>query len=161
MERRRPKPHEQQPGAGRSRGVRVQARALVRRGFLGVVVLFGLTGLELWPLTAFRLFSVARDDTRTSWEATTVDAEGRETPLRQDQLPLGYRLAEWPLTEFPGSGDGTRQAVCEGIARGARDDGRDVVQVRVYRVREQIRREADEWVVDADPELYHECEIDP
>jgi hypothetical protein len=126
--------------------------------FLGIVVLFGAVGFEAWPLTAFRLFSVARDDTRTSWEARTVDAEGRETPFGQADLPLGYRLAEWPLTEFPSSSDSTREAVCRGIARGARDAGRDVVSVRVYRVREHIRRAGGEWVIDAEPELYSECE---
>ena len=84
--------------------------------FLGIVVLFGAVGFEAWPLTAFRLFSVARDDTRTSWEARTVDADGRETAFDQQDLPLGYRLAEWPLTEFPSSSDATRAEVCRGIA---------------------------------------------
>lgn len=126
--------------------------------FLGVVVLFGAVGFEAWPLSAFRLFSVARDDTRTSWEARTVDAAGRETAFDQQDLPLGYRLAEWPLTEFPHSSDATRRDVCKGIARGARDAGRDVASVRVYRVHEHIRREDGEWVVDAEPELFYECE---
>ena len=96
--------------------------------FLGVVVLFGAVGFEAWPLTAFRLFSVARDDTRTSWEAFTVDSHGQETAFGQQHLPLGYRLAEWPLTEFPSSSDATRHDVCKGIARGARDAGRDVAR---------------------------------
>ena len=126
--------------------------------FLGVVVLFGAVGFEAWPLTAFRLFSVARDDTRTSWEARTVDADGRETAFDQQDLPLGYRLAEWPLTEFPSSSDATRAEVCRGIARGARDAGREVERVRVYRVREHIRRADGEWVIDSEPELYYECE---
>jgi hypothetical protein len=126
--------------------------------FLGIVVLFGAVGFEAWPLTAFRLFSVARDDTRTSWEARTVDAAGRETAFDQQDLPLGYRLAEWPLTEFPSSSDATRDDVCRGIARGARDAGREVASVRVYRVREHIRRADGEWVIDAEPDLYYECE---
>jgi len=126
--------------------------------FLGVVMLFGFVGFEAWPLTAFRLFSVARDDTRTSWEARTVDAAGVETPFDQQDLPLGYRLAEWPLSEFPSSSDATRAAVCRGIAKGARDAGRDVAAVRVYRLRERIDRVDDDWEVTTDPELYHECE---
>jgi hypothetical protein len=126
--------------------------------FLGVVMLFGFAGLEAWPLTAFRLFSVARDDTRTSWEARTVDRAGDETSFDQQDLPLGYRLAEWPLSEFPGSSDATRAAVCRGIAEGARDAGREVAAVRVYRLRERIDRVDGDWEVTTNPELYHECE---
>ena len=126
--------------------------------FLGVVMLFGFVGFEAWPLTAFRLFSVARDDDRTSWEARTVDADGVETPFDQQDLPLGYRLAEWPMSEFPSSSDATRADVCRGIAKGARDVGRDVEAVRIYRVPEQIDRVDGEWVVTTEPELYHECE---
>ncbi|MDZ4825354.1 MAG: hypothetical protein SGJ13_02695, partial [Actinomycetota bacterium] len=129
--------------------------------FLGVVALFGFTGFEAWPLTSFRLFSVARDDTRTSWEARTVDAAGVETPLGQHELSLGYRLTEWPLSEFPSSSDATREDVCRGIARGARDAGREVVGVRVYRVRERVERVDGEWVVDQTPELYHDCATEP
>ncbi len=126
--------------------------------FLGVVMLFGFADREAWPLTAFRLFSVARDDTRTSWEARTVDRAGDETSFEQQDLPLGYRLAEWPLSEFPGSSDATRAAVCRGIAKGARDAGREVAAVRVYRLRERIDRVDGDWEVTTDPELYHECE---
>ena len=102
-----------------SRETAVPTRIRVFVGcFLGVVVLFGAVGFEAWPLTAFRLFSVARDDTRTSWEAFTVDSQGQETAFGQQHLPLGYRLAEWPLTEFPSSSDATRRDVCKGIAHG-------------------------------------------
>ena len=126
--------------------------------FLGIVVLFGAVGFEAWPLTAFRLFSVARDDTRTSWEARTVDADGRETAFDQQDLPLGYRLAEWPLTEFPSSSDATRAEVCRGIARGARDAGREVERrARVPGPRAHPPRDG-EWVIDSEPELYYECE---
>lgn len=145
------------PVAGTRTAPSPRVRGFVR-AFAGVVVVFGLVGLEAWPLTAFRLFSVAWEETRTSWEARTVDAAGTETPLRQQELPLGYRLAEWPLSEFPRSGAATRADVCRGIARGARDAGREVAGVRVYRVRERIVRVDGEWVVERSPELYHECE---
>ena len=78
---------------------------------------------RLWPLTAFRLFSVARDDTADSWEATT------STPKdRRDALSTGRAAARVPprgvaAHRVPGHRRRTRAEVCEGIARGARDDG--------------------------------------
>ena len=109
--------------------------------FLGIVVLFGLVGFEAWPLTAFRLFSVARDDTRTSWEARTVDAEGRETAFGQRtcRSAIDWRSGRSPSSRAPATR--RRDDVCRGIARvpGCRPRGRGV---RVYRVREHIRRPA-------------------
>jgi hypothetical protein len=129
-------------------------------GFLALVVAVGVAGVEAWPLTAFRLFSFARDDTRTSWEARTVDSEGRETVLDQQELPLGYRLAAWPMSRFPRSDRATRDDVCRGLARGARDAGREVAEVRIYRIRERITRADGEWTVVATPERYDECGTD-
>jgi hypothetical protein len=134
------------------RGARVFIAAL-----LAVMAVFGFGHFEAWPLTSFHLFSAERKPDETRWVATTVDHAGRETPLDQQHLSLGYRLAEWPLEEFPTSSHATRVAVCKGIARGARAAGRDVDSVRVYQVDESITRVHDHWVVHKVPHLYSTC----
>jgi hypothetical protein len=136
----------------------VPRRARVFIGaFLVVMAVFGFGHFEAWPLTSFHLFSAERKAHETRWVATTVDQSGHETPLDQQHLPLGYRLAEWPLQLFPTSSHATRVAVCRGIAKGARGAGRDVASVRVYEVEESIARVHDHWVVSKVPRLYTTC----
>ena len=134
------------------RGARVLVSAL-----LVVMAVFGFGHFEAWPLTSFHLFSAERKPNETRWAATTVDHAGHETPLNQQRLSLGYRLAEWPLQAFPTSSHATRVAVCRGIAKGARAAGRDVASVRVYQVDESIARVDDHWVVSKVPHLYSTC----
>jgi hypothetical protein len=125
--------------------------------FLAVLAVFGFGHFEAWPLTSFHLFSAARESHENRWVATTVDHAGHETPLEQQDLPLGYRLAEWPLQRFPTSSRATQIAVCKGIAKGARGAGRDVASVRVYKVGESIARDGNHWVVTKQPRLYTTC----
>jgi hypothetical protein len=124
---------------------------------LGAIMLCGFVGIEAWPLTAFRLFSAARKSHEIRWVATTVDSHGVETPLNQQNLPLGYRLAEWPMQRFPSSSTHTRNQVCKGIAEGARRAGREVDEVRVYRVRDQLHQRGTHWVITSQPVLYATC----
>ncbi len=138
------------------RGPGIRVRAFVA-AFLAAVLTCGFVGIEAWPLTAFRLFSAARKSHEVRWVAVTVDAHGVETPLNQQDLPVGYRLAEWPLQRFPHSSMKTRDDVCRGIAYGARHAGRQVNEVRVYRVGEKIHRSGSHWVIQKTPVLYTTC----
>ncbi len=131
------------------------------RTLLVVIIVFGVAGFEAWPLTSFRLFSTSRGTVRTSYEAVTVDAAGRETPFEQSTLAFGYRLAEWPMSEIAGASEARQRALCEAIAVGARDAGREVVEVRVEKVRERLVRRGNDWeIVRAEPELVVGCPAD-
>lgn len=51
----------------------------VTYGMVAVIAVTAVAGLELWPLTAFRLFSGVRTGTGTSYELLAVDADGTRT----------------------------------------------------------------------------------
>ncbi len=125
--------------------------------FLAVIVIVAFAGFEAWPFTAFRLFSAARGTERTSYEAVTVDAHGVETPLRQESLAFGYRLAEWPMAELADDSQATRIAVCDGLADGARSVERDVANVLVLKVRERLRRVDGAWQIERAPAVLVDC----
>jgi len=147
------------PAPAEPRAARAPRRArLVAGALLGTMLVFGFGGFEAWPLTSFHLFSAARKPAEYRWVATTVDAAGHETPLDQQHLTLGYRLAEWPLQEFPHSSPRTRQSVCDGIARGARSAGRQVVEVRVYKVWERLHDDHGHWRITTSPRLFASCD---
>src|SRR3546814_14523051 len=79
-------------------------RALVV-GALVLLLVPGVIGFDAWPLTAWRLFSLARDDDQTRWvlEAAISDGDARVVSL--PALPPRYRNAEWPMAELPAPGD--------------------------------------------------------
>jgi hypothetical protein len=115
---------------------------LVRSGvhcFLAVFLLGGLLHLELFPFSAFRLFSELRSAERQSWELRAVDRAGAEHPLDLAALPIGYRNSTTLLLDFPGMDQADRDAICDGWAGPARASGDDVVQVRVYEVTTSVR----------------------
>jgi len=56
------------------------ARA-VTYGVLTVVLLCATAEVEVWPLTAFRLFSDVRTGTQATSQLVAVDADGARTPL--------------------------------------------------------------------------------
>lgn len=64
-------------------GQRRRARR-VTYSAVGVLLLVALVQVELWPLTAFRLFSDVRTGTRSSIELVAVGADGTRTPIRLD-----------------------------------------------------------------------------
>jgi hypothetical protein len=60
--------------------VRQRRRARqVTYGMVAVIAVTAIAGVELWPLTAFRLFSGVRTGTGTSYELLAVDADGIRT----------------------------------------------------------------------------------
>jgi hypothetical protein len=138
------------------RAVPVRARVVVL-GVIAALLVCGLVGIEWWPLTGWRLYSRVRTDSRVVWEAATVAPDGEEEVVDPNDLPLGYRHLELLLARFPGSSSAEREDICEAIAGGARDEGREVVGVRVYRVDEHLREEGDGVVLDRAPDLRYEC----
>ena len=109
-------------------------------GLVAAVAISGITGIEAWPLTGWRLFSSRRQPVSLGYEARAVDRAGREAPVPFDRLPSGY--SGWdPLLERMAGQDGTeRDRVCAAWAAATADlTGAPVAEVRVYRVADDRR----------------------
>ena len=114
---------------------------LVTYGLCGSLLLVGTAQLELWPMSAFRLFSGVRGAETTSWVVVTVDAAGEEHRLdlggNADRIGLPHHL----LPKLQDASTAERQAVLETYVEAAGDDD-TAVAARVYRVVSQVPTEA-------------------
>jgi hypothetical protein len=132
------------------------ARWLV--GALFVLLLVpGLIGFDAWPLTGWRLFSLARDDTQTLWVLQAVDEDGSSRLVDVEELPLRHRHAEWPMADLPGASTERRQAVCEALLGAIVDVEPATVELRIARDEAQLQERDGEWVVMDDLEVLHTC----
>jgi hypothetical protein len=100
--------------------------------YLAAFLLCGLLGVEAWPLTGWRLFADARQARQPGWQAVTVDAAGRETPIPFPDLPVGYHGNVQVLKGFPALPARRKLAVCQAWADAVRARGGQVAAVRVY-----------------------------
>jgi hypothetical protein len=117
----------------------------------------GLIGFEAWPLTAWRLFSLARTDRQTRWEIDAVREDGTVVTVDLDELPIAFRNAEWPLSALPGAGEDRRDRVCEALLDGVRDERPDVVGLRVVRNHRRLDEVDGGWEVSEEREPFHAC----
>jgi hypothetical protein len=117
----------------------------------------GLIGFEAWPLTAWRLFSLARAEEQTHWEIDAITTDGARVPVDLDRLPMAYHLAEWPMALLPDAGDDRREDVCRALLRGVREVVPDVVGLRIVRNEQRLVNRDGDWVVLGDREPVHEC----
>jgi hypothetical protein len=132
------------------------ARWLV--GALFVLLLVpGLVGFDLWPLTGWRLFSLARDDTQTLWVLEAVDGDGSSRLVDVEELPLRYRHAEWPMADLPGTSTARRQAVCEALLGAVVDIEPATAELRIARDRARLEKGDGGWSVIDDLEVIHRC----
>jgi len=132
------------------------ARWLV--GALLVLLLVpGLVGFDLWPLTGWRLFSLARDETQTLWVLEAVDGDGSSRLVDVEELPLRYRHAEWPMADLPGASTARRQAVCEALLGAVVDVEPSIAELRIARDRARLEEGDGEWAVVDDLEVIHTC----
>ena len=127
-------------------------------GTLFVLLLVpGLVGFDLWPLTGWRLFSLARDDTQTLWVLEAVDRDGSSRLVDVEELPLRYRHAEWPMADLPGASTGRRQAVCEALLGAVIDVEPSTAELRIARDRARLEEGDGEWAVVDDLQVIHSC----
>jgi hypothetical protein len=138
------------------RGPTQAARRLVT---LTLVLLMvpGLIGFELWPMSAWRLFSLSRSDQQTRWVLEAVDADDTAGRVSLEELPLRYRHAEWPMAELTGARDAQREAVCQALLEAVVDARPATVTLRVVRDRQRLVEEDGSFVVESAPELVHRC----
>lgn len=101
-------------------------------GFLALLVLCGLAGIEAWPFSGFKLFSALRDDKRVSWQLVAVDPDGGESTIVLADLPVGFRNTTKLLGEFDDMSPDERDEVCEAWTRPHRERGEVITRVRIY-----------------------------
>lgn len=105
---------------------------------LVLLVVPGLGGFELWPLTGWKLFSATRDATQTRWVLEAIDGSGATSVVDPDDLPYGYRNVEWPMSRLPRASEATRAEVCEALLEVTVDTVPGTVAVRVVRDRQAL-----------------------
>lgn len=108
------------------------ARA-VTYGLCGGLLLLGVAQVELWPQSAFRLFSGVRGPETTSWIVVTVDAGGAEHPLDLGGMPDQVGLPHHLLPRLVDASPARRAEVLEVYSEAAGAEP-SAVRARVYRV---------------------------
>jgi hypothetical protein len=111
-----------------SRGVRVFVAV-----FLAAFVVCGLFGLELWPLTGWRLFSQLRTDHQVAWRATAVGEDG-ERQIVFAELPRAYRNFPLVMRTFLELPPAEQVAACRAWLDAARHAEPGTRRVRLYRI---------------------------
>jgi len=101
--------------------------------FLSAFVACGLLGLELWPLTGWRLFSELRTDHQVTWRATVVAGE-EEAQIAFAELPRAYRNFPLVMRTFAGLPPAEQTAACRAWLDAALRERPQATEVRIYRV---------------------------
>jgi hypothetical protein len=101
--------------------------------FLGAFVLCGLFGLELWPLTGWRLFSQLRTDHQVSWQAAVVGEDG-ETQVRFGDLPRTYRNFPLVMRTYSALSRMEQVEACRLWLEAARRELPGATAMRIYRI---------------------------
>ena len=131
------------------------------RWFVGVLFVLllvpGVIGFDAWPLTGWRLFSLSRDESQNRWIVQAVDADGEVSTVSLEELPLGYRHAEWPMAELPGASEARRQRVCQALADEVGQVRPGTTEVRVAKDAQTLVERDGEWVVTHEPEVVAAC----
>ena len=117
----------------------------------------GVVGFDLWPLTGWRLFSVLRDESQNRWVVQAVDGRGDVRIVSPEELPLGYRHAEWRMADLPGTSESHRQSVCQALADAVAEVHPDTVEVRLAKDAQTLVESDGEWVLTHDPEVAVTC----
>ncbi len=125
---------------------------------LGLFFLFGLVGLEAWPLTAWHLFSTTREQSETSWQAYAVTPDGAEHRVVFVELPTAFRHSDRLLSSLPHLPDDEAEAACAGLIEGVRHEYPDLVELRVARVRDRFDDDG-EHRQDVERDLRFTCEV--
>lgn len=107
-------------------------------GFLAMVLLFGFAGIDLWPLSAFKLFSQTRDDRRISWVVTAEDPGGTEEEIQFGELPIAYRAAAGFAKKFVDNNPDEERRVCRAWSEALAASGQQAEAFHVYRLETDV-----------------------
>ncbi len=108
-----------------------RVRAFVA-AFLGAFVLCGLFGLELWPLTGWRLFSQLRTDHQVAWQATAVGEAA--SAVRFAELPRAYRNFPLVMRTYSALPRVAQVEACRLWLEAAQEQLPAATQLRIYRI---------------------------
>lgn len=123
----------------RDRGLR-SARRVLTWLLVAAVAVSGLSGIEAWPLTGWRLFSERRHPVTTRHEARVAAADGSEAPVPFNDLPSSYSGSVPVLAQMARQRPDRREPACSAWADAtARLTGIPVAEVRVYEVVADLR----------------------
>jgi hypothetical protein len=125
---------------------------------LGLMLVGGLAAIEEWPLTGWRFYSHLRGPTVGDYVAYRVGPRGDEHPVDYQRLPDAYSRTPQLLDKFPRYENGTREAVCIGIAEGERGEGHPVAAIHVYQERHGLRTiDGERRILVEDRQLRYVC----
>jgi hypothetical protein len=119
----------------------------------------GVVGFDLWPLTGWRLFSLSRDAEQTRWVLQAVDDAGERDVVSLEELPLRYRHAEWPMAELPGASPARREDVCEALLGAVVEARPGTVALELARDHAELVETDGTWRTTHDIEPFHTCEV--
>lgn len=155
------------PGAGQpaggGAGAGADGDAVPRSARVAVAVILalllipGLIGFDLWPLTGWRLFSLSRGPTQTQWVIEAMVDGGEARVVSLEELPLRYRHAEWQMRELPGASDERREAVCQALLDAVVDVEPGTRALTIARDRAELVHRDGEWATEHDLEPVYTC----
>lgn len=147
------------PGAPEVGGGRVpRAARRVAVVLLAALMVPGIIGFELWPLTGWRLFSMSRGTTRATWVLQAVEADGSTRLLDLEELPMAYSNAEWPLRSVGGGSFERREELCTALLDAAVEVDPAIVSLQIARDRQELVQDEDgSWTVSHDLDIRHSC----
>ena len=154
------------PGSGDGGDAGDGGDGVPRSARIFVAVLFalllvpGLIGFDVWPLTGWRLFSASRHAEQTRWVIEATDADGGSRVVSLEELPLRYRHAEWPMSGLTGASDERREAVCQALLGPVLDVEPGTTELTVARDHARLVHRHGEWVTEHDLEPVHSCTPD-
>jgi hypothetical protein len=100
--------------------------------FLTAFLVCATVGIELWPLSGFRLFSSLRHETRTMWVADSVGSDGAETEVFFTDLPRAYQGFGLLMGGFRRLPPSTQLATCEAYLSEVRRVEGPATALRIY-----------------------------
>jgi hypothetical protein len=132
------------------------ARAFVAILFV-LLLVPGVIGFDVWPLTGWRLFSLSREAEQSRWVLQAVDGRGERQIVSLEELPLRYRHAEWPMSELPGASQARRDAVCQALLEAVVDVHPDTAALELARDHARLVEANGDWSTEHDVEPFHSC----
>ena len=98
----------------------------------------GVSGIEAWPLSGFRLFSAPRSPVSTSWRLVAVTPAGAEGPVNVSRLGPAYRGFGFVARGFEDLPPADRSAVCLVWLRAALSIGVEAPTLRLVKVEQPV-----------------------
>lgn len=111
---------------------------VVTYGCVAIILTAGFAGLELWPLSAFRLFSEIRTAEQYSWQLTVIDTSGVEHEVNLGDLPDNYSGHAQLMNSVMDMSASEQAAVVRAWLAGANIDSKGIVTARIFLVETSV-----------------------